>query len=251
MTVKIIKILQATLLVGTLAFACTVIAHSSTFSADPVCRPLIVAFDGFKGKKRVDFGREIEAMNIRKCGIPPEIRVFQHDELSKGKRFIRSRHSSGRVSHTTIVGYSYGGDTAYNAARALGGEKIDTLLITLDPVSKRAWPREGVCRRHTKVISKPNRSKWINVYAMDARNNSKNCAMEFQQVRIGFCYSTSFGGCTCDETAWAGGIWGKQTNADMNVPIVRGYEPNRRHCNIVEMNKTITKYIEKYIECQC
>jgi len=69
--------------------------------------------------------------------------------------FIKEhRDSTSLKTSIILIGYSYGGDTAYDVAESLPSRYAPT-LITLDPVGKQGFVSD---------LPKPTRGDWINVY---------------------------------------------------------------------------------------
>jgi hypothetical protein len=108
-----------------------------------------------------------------------------------------------------LVGHSYGGDTAMRVARVLG--KRVELLITLDPVSKRANPivrAMGYCMPPQACLKE---TYWINVYA------------------------------DTELISFAGGHWGHQVFAFENF-----YMPNTGHASARAMFKRVNYYVDRF-----
>jgi hypothetical protein len=83
---------------------------------------------------------------------------FEENETDRLVKTIRERRQAFTTVPVAIAGHSWGGDTGYNAAAALGRQGVPVdLLVTLDAVSKAShvqtqFPRPVGVRR------------WVNVY---------------------------------------------------------------------------------------
>ena len=141
----------------------------------------------------------------------------------------------GRGAPAVLVGYSYGGDTAYLAADGLWDDDIEggirVMLVTLDPVGDRAeWTCSDflgidLCFGGMEVrddsLKNPNGGPWIHVYSKSDTNSG------------------------CDRAARSGGHYKNQTRATQSIYLPVG------HCAVRAMYSKAKPYIENYIEREC
>ncbi|MDU7522375.1 MAG: hypothetical protein E7K72_13450 [Roseomonas mucosa] len=98
-------------------------------------------------------------------------KYFAHDQADEIRRYIEGQPSGTKVS---LIGHSYGGDTAIEVAGKLAqeGHKIDT-LVTVDPVGSRRNSADFL------IWAKQGADRWINV------NATGGSALEFSNAVAG------------------------------------------------------------------
>ena len=153
----------------------------------------------------------------------------------------KRRHGDGAPA--VIVGYSYGGDTAYLAADGLWDDDIEAgkriMLVTLDAVGERSFYEcsdfFGWCLGLDRVFSwrddelkKPHGGPWINVFTENSSGSG------------GWRMASG-----CDGVHRIGGLYGNQTKADKN------YHVPGSHCAVETMYSWVWSDIEDYIEREC
>lgn len=107
-------------------------AATAGATAAPAPRPVVV-FVGGMGDAGTRIVREY-ANRFGGAHSDRETRYFAHDEGARIRRFIEGLPPGTPVS---LVGHSWGGDTAASVAAALGatGRRVDT-LVTIDPAGR-------------------------------------------------------------------------------------------------------------------
>ncbi|MCY4173571.1 MAG: hypothetical protein OXF25_05825 [Cyanobacteria bacterium MAG CAR3_bin_5] len=136
-----------------LAAACLSLSPSAVIAAE--CKPIIVFYNGFFEQDR-DQGlwRICNNYNAPE-GATKKCRSWSRSHGGYETDFIKEhRDSTSLKTPIILIGYSYGGDTAYDVAESLPSSYAPT-LITLDPVGKQGF---------TSYLPKPTRGDWINVY---------------------------------------------------------------------------------------
>ena len=222
-------------------FPLALILSTSAFGAG--CYPIIVTYEGFSGKKG-SYTILKEAMNerkLKKCKDSDTNRVkfvdYQHGDKVTSISFLKNYHRSQFPVEILLIGYSWGGDTAYEVAETLQKDGINTLLITIDPVSLKAWPLGS----HYKNIPNPT-NRWLNVYALNPIEGSYYKDYNYPKALLGYS--------SCDEIASLGGAWGRQFQATYNKSIGDSGYPHD-HCRVDDMLGKVLPDIKASIECGC
>jgi pimeloyl-ACP methyl ester carboxylesterase len=199
-------------------------------AADHGQKSLIVFIGGFRDEAtqtvrklteqaKIEFADSIENNRL-------VIKYFPWNEADQITSFITDHVKGNRESSIVLVGYSYGGDTAYSLAQRLG-TRI-RLLVTLDPVGNSginykidcspAYPestsRKSIeqinCEEGRKQRTKPvNVSEWLNIWV-------------------------SGGNARSDLVAQIGGAWNNQKFADANY-----FLSNVSHSQAYNMYSTV------------
>ena len=170
--------------------------------------------------------------------------VVKYYTWNMGATAIRELHHilkncPHKNSKVLLIGHSWGGDTAYDVAQDM--HKYSVALITLDPVSKRAWRTYGVypllwLRAQRNNIPNPTSrmGTWVNVHAHSSGGTDIGI---FPLSLIGWGDYLSHS--PCNATAAAGGPWGRQRNADQDYTLARatsdGGEMVLTHCHVGRM----------------
>ena len=141
-------------------------------------------------------------------------------------------------SKIVLIGHSWGGDTAYAVADAL--DEYAVALVTLDPVSTRAWNTYGLypvvwVSAQDNRIRNPTtgRGIWVNVHAQSSGETDVGTFLSL----IGFREYLMVD--SCGAVAWAGGPWGRQDKADQSQVLVPApFDTNSiilTHCHVGRM----------------
>ena len=180
------------------------------------CKPLIVFYNGFLNQ---DLDKLLGKRNFyttcKEYNPPKGIRkrCQSWSKIGGGYEtdFIKDHwNSTSSATPIILIGYSYGGDTAYDIAKSLP-KNYEPTLITLDPVGKKGLDSS---------LAKPTSGEWITVYTKKPWSLHR-----------------------CDLIARAGVRYRKQSNADKNI-IFDG-----NHCDVDEMFDKVKPFIEKKISC--
>ncbi len=171
----------------------------------PPHQALLVIFGGFFDKSWTEnvksWAKELSYPNT-------VVRYFAHDAENRAVRVILEHLRENMSGPVIIVGHSWGGDTAMDAANALNkvgpGVKIE-LAVTLDAVS---W---GDMQQNFGGLKTKNIQKWINVW--------------------------NKGTGVTDLVATLGGHWGDETGAE-NVKLER--DQNFTHADSERMFQVAT-----------
>lgn len=155
------------------------LGHSMAVIASD-CKPLIVFYNGFNDQ-------DDNARLWRTCndyspprGARKECRSWSKFYGGYETDFIKDHwNSTNSETPIILIGYSYGGDTAYDIADRLP-RKYQPTLITLDPVGKKGYRDD---------LPKPTEGIWLNIY-------TKPRPFSFDWLGIG---------------------WRHQDNADINI----------------------------------
>ena len=180
------------------------------------CRPILVFYSG--GNDQGDsspFRRPGDYKRLAKfcreytppVGVRKVCKAWTQDETESILRLWRHLDQTPIV----LVGYSLGGDTAYEVARELRGRW--PTLVTLDPVSSRGitpWP-----------VKKPmSHRKWIHVYTKDDPKRNSAC-----------------------NTIGVVAAWGRLVHAD----VVREYADD--HCDAQGMFEAVKRHVDDALAC--
>ena len=249
----------------------TIFVAAFYFSFAPLawaCSPLVVYIGGLsevnKPKLRLLFERERNFYQSSKWyeqgGPKVKTRFFEwgdfwasNDEviaetIVKHRRFARG---AGNRSPIVVVGYSYGGDTAYHALEELSSSNsgIAPLLVTLDAVGERAWyscadplgtcfllPFDWYFRDHK--LEKPTAGRWLNVWTS---NGAEGFRLPFMPP-MSMMRSRTQG--RCDAIADYGGPYGRQRRAT-NIKY------SGDHCGVKGMFGLVKEKIDQYILSSC
>ena len=212
------------------------------------CTPLIVFVKGLSdGDKRMGRIYEEEDAHWRARGV--KTGVVDWGDLSGSNEeevenmVIRHKRRYGEGAPVVLVGYSYGGDTAYLAADGLWDDDIEAgkriMLVTLDAVGERAFYEcsdlFGWCFGMDRVFSwrddglkKPHGGPWINVFTENSPGSGG------WRVASG-----------CDGVHRIGGLYGNQTKATKN------YHVPGSHCAVNAFYSRAKPDIDNYIEREC
>ena len=245
------------------------------------CAPLVVFIGGFdekpskgKGAREVwieemkryrDTGKNIKTLFFSwdsECTYFFELwnRRFWNWECGTISEAI-SHHWNSTNKHTPIilVGYSYGGDTAYRLARWTV-DHYRPLLVTLDPVGEYAWS-EPTDRwvlgyplwnyfNDSKITAKRDNDLpytggiWYNVYTRYDRGQIYDTYKLSDQADI-LRKLREGRRVNCDKIAWAGGYYGYQKQATENIRHDGG------HCSVSRMFDQVREKIDDHIWNKC
>ena len=159
----------------------------------------------------------------------------------------KSARRAGFRSPIVVVGYSYGGDTAYHALEELSSSGIDPLLVTLDAVGERAWYScadvLGFCFffdwyiRDDK-LEKPTAGRWLNVWTS---NGTQGVRLGFDVLGAAARLATKG---ACSFIADIGGIYGRQRRAENT-------KYSGDHCEVEGMFGLVKEKIDQHILSSC
>lgn len=124
------------------------------------CKPLLVAYGGaLDSQTGIVKGLATRLEN----NISGVVLYHTYDEEFISSNLIREHLKRFPSSPVVLMGHSYGGDTAYGAAE--GWNRNIRLLVTLDPVSGRAYPPRLKFTEFKRHLKRPsNVTNWINVF---------------------------------------------------------------------------------------
>ena len=180
------------------------------------CKPLIVFYNGFFNQ---DLNKLLGERNfyavcnkyIPKKGVTKKCLSWSKMYGGYETDFIVDHwRSTSSETPIVLIGYSYGGDTAYDVAESLP-EKYSPTLITLDPVARKG---------KDSSLPKPTSGEWITMYTRKSWSLNK-----------------------CDLIARAGTRYRNQSNADRNITF------DGDHCDINKMFSLAKPFIEKQFAC--
>ncbi len=139
-----------------------------------------------------------------------------HASAKQVANLVKRWHRAGHK--VCLVGHSWGAKTLFDVSKQVSPEIVISLLITLDPVSRRLFRRQ--LRRPDNV------HQWINVHV-----DYKQASMEYSNV-----------------VARLGGYWGHCANADSNIKLSRDDNEGGReitHANAERMFMEVVEALRK------
>lgn len=182
------------------------------------CKPLIVFYNGFLNQDLDKLLGKRNFYSICNEYIPRQgvtKKCLSWSKIGGGYKtdfIVDHWDSTSKKTPVILIGYSYGGDTAYDIAESLP-KSYNPTLITLDPVGKKGLDSS---------LPKPTSGKWINIYTKDAVSFNK-----------------------CDLIARAGVRYRNQFNADSNLTF------DVNHCDVDIMFSRAKPFIEEAIAKGC
>ena len=207
------------------------------------CEPLVIFVGGFfdsvnkKMKKVYDSEKEKldKYSNVSTT-------YFPWDKKSEIRSRVLRHQGTKKTTHPVVlIGYSYGGDTAYSVAKELP-VNANLTLITLDPVGERAWwsiddawwinplvvlAPIKIAKRDESLV-KPTTGMWYNIYTP-----TKNWYVyDHQMQRFAAILSIKM----CDPAAWVGGKYGNQLQAE-SIPV------SGSHCDMIKLRTELRKIL--------
>lgn len=208
-------------------------------AADHKQKSLLIFIGGFRDDATQTVRKLAEQANMEFAGSIEKdnltIKYFAWNEADQITKFIANHAMMNRDSSIILVGYSYGGDTAYSLAQSVGSRI--KLLVTLDPVgnsginyktdcspefpdsTSRKDIKQIDCEEGRKQRTKPmNVSEWLNVWV-------------------------SGGNARSDLVAHVGGAWNNQKFADANY-----FLQNVSHSQAYSMYRTVKNRILSIIK---
>lgn len=262
----------------------TIFVAAFYFSFAPLawaCSPLVVYIGGLSewaDKIMVPlFKRERNFYQSSKWseqgGPDVKMRYFEWGDFISGSndediaetivKHTKSARHAGVGAPIVVVGYSYGGDTAYHALEGLSSldSGITPLLVTLDAVGERGWHLcddifnditidifgiFSVCDFVDMYIrdsnlEKPTAGRWLNVWTRNGANEAyiltPRTSLPSVIARIG---ALGF----CDGIADIGGIFGWQRRAE-NIKY------SGDHCEVEDMFDLVKEKIDQHILSSC
>ena len=180
------------------------------------CKPLIVFYNGFFDQ---DSSKILGKRNfyticneyIPKKGATKKCLSWSKFDGGYETDFIVDHwHSTSSEKPIVLIGYSYGGDTAYDVAGSLPKEYSPT-LITLDPVGKKGLDSS---------LPKPTSGEWITMYTKKSWSLNK-----------------------CDLFVKPAIRYRNQSNADKNITF------EGDHCDVDKMFSLAKPFIDKKFAC--
>lgn len=147
--------------------------------------------------------------------------------LNGANRITRDqKDAAGDDTRLIVVGWSNGGDTAYNTAKKIAGERTVDALITLDPVSRVTslhWvPFMGSFDRPEGV------KHWFHAYTTSWGSDYKKAIEEEKKRSVGKTADDKENQAREDKTNWyspgnfiaaVGGAWNSQPSATVNLAV--------------------------------
>lgn len=225
------------------------------------CAPLVVYVGGLSGEKnkRMKSLHQSEKERYKTEGVQIITQYFSWlDHAGIVYAIVEHTNYARRArirSPIVVVGYSYGGDTAYHALEDLKSRdfRIAPLLVTLDPVGERAWWSCSDWRliiswctivdwqKRDRELKKPTAGRWLNVWIQNGRNFvglGKNAP--FSQGEMERLAALGH----CNRIADLGGVYGRQLRA-------RNFRYTGNHCGIKGMFRLVRKHIDEHILSSC
>lgn len=124
------------------------------------CEPLLVFYGGAADERSGIMKGFVQ--ELKDSGAYENLLYFHHDEQNPSQAAIQGHLKLYPRSPLILIGHSWGGNTAYGVAKDWDSE-ID-LLVTLDAVGGRAYPKWNF-EEFKEDLKKPdNVAKWINVW---------------------------------------------------------------------------------------
>ena len=187
------------------------------------CNPLVF-FLGGMGDRKFQFKEVFENWKTEN-----KDHMVYYRSWRDGKKIIRTVRGMKKCNDRKIViiGYSYGGDTAYDVVTELS--YLSPVLVTLDAVGSRAEfsiviPLIIGLSIQNNELKNPSK-KWINVHT----SNSNYSTRSFFGPE-GFDDFMERSGSFCDAVADLGGPYGEQKNAMVNLEL-----KNITHCDLHDL----------------
>ncbi len=194
------------------------------------CKPYIVFYGGFGNTMKKNLLHRI-CVNYSKKGVRKRCLSWKEGEIDHIVNYWKPKQS-GTYTPVVLVGFSFGGDTAYSVAKKLPRHYWPT-LITLDAVGSRSyrssysilWGYIFESRTRINTLKKPTKGAWINVY---------------RKVEEGFGALNPF---NCNSLAGYGGPYGHQNYATVSKSF------KGDHCDVGIMFKIAERYIDWATRC--